>query len=259
MSAIGIIGSRELGEIGLGQGADYVEPAIVGNVVLMDGDGRPRLNPAFEGGARYPSFAILLPGELRVADPAVEFARVEDYFGRVFSLLAEIARPGAKVVFGSGAARHIPAEVARDEAEARFASSLVAARDAAASHGLVVLLEPLHQGETNLINSIAEAVRFLDRYGIEHVPLVADVFHLEVEREPLEHLARYIDRIGHAHIADAGRGWLGSGAGIWPRFVATLRASGYSGPISLECNWGRDVATEVAASVAALRTVDPAA
>ncbi len=254
MTTVGLIGPRVNGLIAKAQGVDYVEPAIVGNVVLIGEDGSLSLNPEFAG-ERYPSFAILLPGDIRVADPGFDFAVVEDYFRRVFAVLAEVAEPGAKIVFGSGGARRIPEGVDRDAAQKRFAASVIAARDAAAAHGLRVMLEPLHQGETNLIHTLGEAVAFLDAHGIEGVPVVADLFHIEQEGEPLSTVTEHIDRIGHAHIADAGRLWLGSGDGQWREFVATLRAGGFDGPVSLECNWGDDPETEIAASIAALRAL----
>lgn len=254
MTTVGIVAPRPLAQIAEGCGADYVEPTIVGNVVLIGDDGVVRLNPDFEG-ERYPSFAILVPGEVRVSDPAFDFERVRDYFAQVFAVLASVAEPGAKIVFGSGGARRIPDGVDRDAAQRRFAESLVEARDAAAAHGLRVMLEPLNRGETNLIHTLGEAAAFLDAHAIEGVLLVADLFHIEVEGESLSTVSEHIDRIGHAHIADAGRLWLGSGDGSWREFVATLRAGGFAGPVSLECNWGENVSAEVAASIAALRAL----
>ncbi|WP_243232856.1 sugar phosphate isomerase/epimerase [Microbacterium sp. CIAB417] len=254
MTTVGLIGPRANGLVAQRAGADYVEPTIVGNVILFDEDGTPSLNPEFAG-ERYPSFAILLPGDVRVADPEFDLDRVRSYFAGVFPVLAQVAEPGAKIVFGSGAARRIPEGADRAAAEARFAESLVIARDAAAQHDLRVMLEPLHQGETNLIHTIGEAVAFLDAHGIDGVPVVADLFHIEQEGEPLDTVTAHIDRIGHAHIADAGRLWLGSGDGQWREFVATLRDAGFDGPVSLECNWGDDLETEITASVAALRAL----
>lgn len=254
MTTVGIIAPRAVAQIAEAHGVDYVEPTIVGNVVLIAGDGVLRLNPEFEG-ERYPSFAILLPGDIKVSDPTFDFERVRDYFAHVFAVLAEVAEPGAKIVFGSGGARRIPDGVDRGAAEQRFAESVVEARDAAAAHGLRVMLEPLNKGETNLIHTLGEAAAFLDAHGIEGVPLIADLFHIEVEGEPLSTVTEHIDRIGHAHIADAGRLWLGAADGSWREFVATLRAAGFTGSVSLECNWGEDVQAEIAASIAALRAL----
>ena len=173
----------------------------------------------------------------------------------VLPLVASVAERGAKIVFGSGRARTIPDEIDRAAGEARFAEVLRETRDRATSVGVQIMLEPLHKGETNLVNSIREAVAFLDEHGISDVPVVADLFHIELEHEPFTVLHEHADRIGHAHIADTGRRYLGSGDWPWREFVAELRAAGYNGSISLECVWGDDFGGEVRTSLEALRAL----
>lgn len=254
MSSFGVIAPSARTATALAAGVDYVEPAIAGNVAVADGDGW-RLAPEYEGG-RHPSFAILFPGgDLRVADPGFPAERVTAYVDAVLPLVASVAEPGAKIVFGSGAARTVPDGVDPAAAEARFAEVLRETRDRAAGVDLQIMLEPLHRGETNLVNSIREAVAFLDRHGIEDVPVVADLFHIQLEHEPFAVLHEHADRIGHAHIADTGRRYLGSGDWPWREFVGELRTAGYDGSVSLECIWGDDFGGEVRASLEALRAL----
>jgi D-psicose/D-tagatose/L-ribulose 3-epimerase len=257
MTRVGILGPLSVTRVAQQYGADYVEPTIVGNIALLDDDGIPRANPAFAG-ERFGSFAVLVPGTLQVADPSVPIDDIERYFRAVFEVIAGVATPGAKVVFGSGASRTIPDGVSRADGEERFARSLEIARDAAAEHDIQVMLEPLHRGESNLVNSIAEAVAFLDRHDIPGVTIVADYYHIELEAEELSVVAAHVDRIGHAHLADDERRWLGAGEGEWPEFVRVLRTAGYTGPISVEARWTEtDLDAEVSASIAALRAADP--
>jgi D-psicose/D-tagatose/L-ribulose 3-epimerase len=251
MSVFGVIAPSARTETAVAAGADYVEPTIAGNVAVPDGDGW-RLAPAYEG-RRHPSFAILFPGDLLVSDPGFPAQRVTAYVDAVLPLVASVAEPGAKIVFGSGQARTVPDGVERAAAEARFADVLRKTRDRATGLGLRIMLEPLHRGETNLVNSIGEAVTFLDEHGVDGVPVVADLFHIQLEHEPFAALHEHADRIGHAHIADTGRRYLGSGDWPWPEFVRELRAVGYDGAISLECIWGDDFGTEVRSSLEALR------
>lgn len=253
MSTFGVIAPSARTEPALAAGVDYVEPAIAGNVAVADGGGW-RLAPEYEG-RRHPSFAILFPGDLRVSDPGFPAERVTAYVDAVLPLVASVAERGAKIVFGSGRARTIPDEIDRAAGEARFAEVLRETRDRAASVGVQIMLEPLHKGETNLVNSIREAVAFLDEHGISDVPVVADLFHIELEHEPFTVLHEHFDRIGHAHIADTGRRYLGSGDWPWREFVAELRAAGYNGSISLECVWGDDFGGEVRTSLEALRAL----
>ncbi|MHA6626664.1 sugar phosphate isomerase/epimerase family protein [Pseudonocardia sichuanensis] len=253
MTSIGVIAPSGRTETAFGAGVDYVEPSIVGNVAVADGDGW-RLAPEYEG-RRHPSFAILFPGDVRVADPGFPRERVSAYVDAVLPLVASVAEPGAKIVFGSGRSRTVPDGADRAAAEERFADVLRETRDRAAGLGLQIMLEPLHQGETNLVNSIREAVAFLDGHGVTGVPVVADLFHIELEREPFTVLHDHADRIGHAHIADAGRRYLGSGDWPWREFVRELHTVGYDGSISLECIWGEDFGAEVRASVERLRAL----
>ncbi|MCU1527160.1 MAG: hypothetical protein JWP75_923 [Frondihabitans sp.] len=255
MTLFGVIAPHDQTTAALDAGADYIEPTIVGNVVTQSASGEWSLNPAYSGG-RYPSFAILVSGDVRVADPAVPFHVVTDYFASVLPLVASIAEPGAKVVFGSGSARTIPATADRAAAEARFAESLRAARDIALAADLRIILEPLHVGETNLIYTIEEAAEFLDAHEIDGVTIVADLFHIQLEHEPLSVAHRLGHRIGHVHIADTARRYIGSGDWPWREFLTTLLDDGYDGSVSLECSWGDDFSGEVAASLRELREFD---
>ena len=246
-----IVPSAQSAAVVLG-GADYVEPTIVGNLVQEDGLGGWVRNPGYDAPDQCPSFAILFPGQLKLSDPAFPAKTVTDYLEAVFPIIAAAGSAGAKVVFGSGAARTIPASVDRVAAEARFAAVLLETRDVAARHGIVVLLEPLNAGETNLLHTIEECAQFLDSNGIEGVPIVADLYHIMLEGEPLATVTALGARIGHAHIADTGR--TPPGQGDWPLsdFLRALTAGGYTGNVSIECTWS-DIATELAPALEHLR------
>lgn len=234
---------------------DYVEPTIVGNLVV-EREGRWVLNPEYRGAERSPSFAILFPGSLRIADPGFPAEEVTRYLEDALAVVGAHATDGARIVLGSGAARTVPDGVDREAAERRFAEVVVEARDIARRNGVRIVLEPLHRGETNLIHTIGEAVAFLDRHGIDDVPVVADLFHIVLEGEPLEQVAAHAGRVGHAHIADTDR--RPPGQGDWPLrgFLTALRDGGYRGDVSIECHW-QDVAEELPAALAAVRGADP--
>jgi sugar phosphate isomerase/epimerase len=236
-------------------GVDYVEPTIVGNLLVERPRGDWVRNPDYVGPESAPSFAILFPPAIRLSDPAFPMEEIARYLEAAMSVIASAAEPGAKIVFGSGGARRIPDAVDREIAEARFADVVVAARDVAARNDLRVMLEPLNRGETNLLFTIRECAAFLDAHGIDGVPIVADLYHLMLEGEPFAAITENGPRIGHAHIADTGR--KGPGTGDWPLadFLATLRAAGYDGTVSIECNW-TSFADEFPPALAHLRTLE---
>lgn len=252
----GIIAPDQDADAILAAGADYLEPTIVGNVIVQDAAGRWQPRAALRDRAPSPSFAILCPGELRLSDPAFPVERTRDYLRIAFSAVAARARPGATVVLGSGGARRVPEGVDPAAGREQFARSLRAAREIAAEHGLEVILEPLHRGETDLIHTLAEAIGFLNEFGMGEIRVVADLFHIMLEEEPLEVVRAQAGRIAHAHIADSGR--IPPGQGDWPlaEFLQALRGGGYRGHVSIECTWA-DVAAEAGPALAAVRAADP--
>lgn len=252
----GIIAPHRDAEAIFAAGADYLEPTIVGNVIVQDADGRWQPDLTLRGRALSPSFAILCPGELRLSDPAFPLEQVRDYLRIAFAAVSALARPGATVVLGSGGARRLPAGVPFQEGRQQFARAVQVARDVAAEHGLEVILEPLHRGETDLINTLAEAIGFLDEFGMGELRVVADLFHIMLEQESLDVIRAHAGRVAHAHIADTDR--RPPGQGDWPlaEFLHALRGGGYLGHVSIECTWA-DVAAEAGPALAALRAADP--
>lgn len=253
----GVIASIDQQDAALAAGADYLESTVVGVLVEEDGEGGWRaaqVDPAH----RVPSFAVFVPGSLRLSDPAVPIARIRGYLATALDAIAAVAEPGARIVLGSGAARTIGPDVPAEEGRRRFAEVVVAARDAARERGLEIVLEPLHAGETDLIHTIAEAAEFLDEHGVEGVKIVADLYHVQLEAEPFADVEHLAPRVGHVHVADSGR--VPPGQGDWPltEFLAALRRGGYTGPVTIECHW-QDLAAELPAALAAVRAADPAA
>jgi D-psicose/D-tagatose/L-ribulose 3-epimerase len=253
MTSYGVILPTEHVTAAEAAGADYVEPTIVGNVVVPGASGRWVMNPEYRGAERSPSFAVLFPRDIRLSDPSFSREVITRYLEDVLGAVGGVAEQDALIVFGSGAARTIPDDVDSAVGARRFAEVLVEARDIAAGNGVRIILEPLHRGETNLVNTIVEAAAFLDEHGIDGVPIVADLFHIMYEEEPFEAVRAHADRIGHAHIADTDR--RPPGQGDWPlrEFLTALRDGGYTGDVSIECHWN-DVEAELAPALAAVRS-----
>lgn len=231
---IGVIVQEGQAATALESGVDFIEPVIVGNVVVQK-DNTWIAGPAVHPQRQHPSFAIMFPGHLRLADPQADLQSTRDYLHAILPWVSSVAAPGAKLVLGSGAARHIPDGVGTEAGRRQLASSLKVILEITRSHGLEVVFEPLNRSETNIINSVAEAVAFLDEFGFGNVRVVADLYHIMLEGESLDSIARHIDRVGHAHIADTGR--FAPGTGDWPigEFLTTLRDGHYGGDLTIEC------------------------
>lgn len=98
-----------------------------------------------------------------------------------------------------------------------------------------VVIEPINRYETQLLNTVTEAMRFLDRLKLEQVGLLLDTFHMNIE-EPslLQSMVVAQDRLFHFHLADSNRWHPGAGHIDFGAVVDVLQKIGYPGWLSAE-------------------------
>ena len=105
----------------------------------------------------------------------------------------------------------------------------------AADLGTVLLYEPLNRYETNLVNTLGDAVQLLTGASLEHVKILADLYHMNIEETDLADAIRSAARhIGHVHFADSNRRAAGLGHTDFAPVVAALVEAGYDGYLSAE-------------------------
>ena len=98
-----------------------------------------------------------------------------------------------------------------------------------------LLLEPLNRYETNLLNTISEAVAVLEKIGATSLGLLIDTFHMNIEEASMEGGIREAsDFVRHVHVADSNRWAPGAGHIDFHSIVKTLGEIGYEGYISVE-------------------------
>jgi len=123
----------------------------------------------------------------------------------------------------------------RSEVEKRVADAFERISRRASAVGVEVVLEPVNRYEIDLFNSCAEAADFLDRFGLEKVRIMPDVFHMNIEDASIEGaLMKYAPRIGYVHFADSNRWYPGAGHIDFTSITMALRAAGYRGWIGVE-------------------------
>ncbi|GLY81995.1 TIM barrel protein [Actinoallomurus iriomotensis] len=122
--------------------------------------------------------------------------------------------------------------------------------------GVTLVLEPVntrvdHPGA--LLDRTADAVTVAKGVDSENFKILYDMYHSITEGEdPATELANAAGFVDYVQIADVpGRGEPGSGGIDWAAHLATLRASGYDGPIGLEYF----PTVESVASVARIRAI----
>lgn len=118
-------------------------------------------------------------------------------------------------------------------ANAIEALSRLAAR--AKDLGITLGLEPVNRYESNLVNTAAQAMEFIQEIPSDNVRVHLDVYHMNIEEcgmyQPVIDCA---SKLGYVHIGESHRGELGTGNIDFDAFFAALAAVKYEGVITFE-------------------------
>lgn len=253
----GLCGTVKMATVAKASGFDYLEENA--QQLLQPQVEHPNFaDLAIVAGCGLPVLAAncLLPATLKVTGPAVDLSAVQHYL-RV--LLPRAREVGIQtLVFGSGQARQIPEGFPKAKAFGQIVGFLQMAGGLAELHGITLAVEHLHRQECNIINSVAEAVEYVQAAHCPAVKVVADSYHFWTENESLQNLRDALPYLHHVHVADKeGRmppGESGRAAAAKYRdFFGVLKQGGYKGTISVECHWpnNRDDLASVAPRVLA--------
>lgn len=75
-----------------------------------------------------------------------------------------------------------------------------------------LVLEVVNRFETNLLNTAAQGLKFIEQTGSDHVRLHLDTFHMNIEEaNPAAAIRLAGDKVGYFHIGESNRGYLGDG------------------------------------------------
>ena len=113
--------------------------------------------------------------------------------------------------------------------------SLRVLEQVAARTGTVVYLEPLNRYQDHMINTLADARRYIVENDLKHVQIIGDFYHMNIEEDNLaQALHDNRDLLGHVHIADNHRYQPGSGTLDFHALFEQLRADNYQGYVVYE-------------------------
>lgn len=170
---------------------------------------------------------------LTTPDDAVR-ARTSDYLRKIADLCADLG--GTILVLGSPKQRSLDDSTPRSVGRERFLGALTDCLAVCADRGVTLCLEPLGPGETNFLNTLAEARECIEATG--NHPACRTIFDVKAaatESSSFEALiAANADIIAHVHANDVNRRGPGFGETRFPPILSALRSVGYSGWISVE-------------------------
>jgi sugar phosphate isomerase/epimerase len=233
-------------------GFDYIECALASlhleNEAILAG----KLPIYVDSPLPVRALNIFFPGDIKVVGPEVDPERIRRYVNKAASAMKKI---GVEIaVLGSGRSRSVPEDWERKRAEEQFVELLGWIADEFTGTGITLAIEPLNRKESNIVNSVSEAVKFSEQVNHPSIRVLADFYHMNEESEPIHTLIDNKDWLAHIHLADTGRLSPGTGQYPYAELVSTLQASGYNGMISAECTV-KDPDTELPASLAFMKRV----
>jgi len=232
-------------------GFDYVELAAAA-VAALGEEEFAALKTRVDGSRlRAERFNVLFPGDFRLLGPESSVARTRRYVDALFPRLKALG--GRVVVFGSGRARAFPPGLSLKEGFQHLLGVTRLLGEAAAAHDLVIAIEPLNREETNAITTVVEGALLQAAVDSPAVGLLADLYHLLKEREPLEDILLARD-LTHTHIALLkGRAFPVQADHDVTAFFTVLKKAGYDGAMSIEGN-AADLEHDAGAALAVLRS-----
>lgn len=176
----------------------------------------------------------LVPGDLRLTGPEVDFDKIRAHAAAVFARLAEI---GVKtVVFGSGKAKEVPDGFPMERAWEQLYRVAEIFADEAEKHGQTVVIEGLRKCEVNIVNTIEDVAGYVHHVNRPNVKMLADFFHMAQNGEDFAVIRKYGKDFAHFHIATPDKREMPTAeyADFVGKCMNALKEIGYEGTISYE-------------------------
>lgn len=182
-------------------GYDYIE----GRFTLFAGDDEELIEKMFkltkENNIVCETCNCFIPGDLRITGDVIDEKALSDYIEKG---MKNLEKAGCKiVVFGSGGARNIPEGYDYEKGINQIAHFLkTIAGPIAEKYGITIVTEPLKNPDSNIINTVKEAVELAEKVNHPCVSSLADLYHMYAENETPESLEGYDGKVKHCHIAE---------------------------------------------------------
>lgn len=232
-------------------GYDYIEPGVAGLLEMPVEAVQAYRAQAEISDIRPEAFNLLFPGRMHLYEED-SLDAVRQYLYSAFDRVRLLG--GSLVVFGSGGVRKMPGQRPFADEYRQLLDVVKVIGETAVQYDLQVVIEPLHTGETNCVNSTVEAAMLAAAADQPPIGIMADSYHMFEMNEPLENLRR-VAAFGHIHVAmPEGRAFPTVEDRQVRGFINTLQAIGYQGRISIEGNTA-DLDADAPRALATLRSL----
>ena len=178
---------------------------------------------------------MVSPKGLHVTGPdAALRCRSWDHIRALIDLCADLG-PDGVMVFGSPNQRSTTGGLTREQATRNYIDGLAGVAPHAEDRGVKVLVEALPAAQSDVVQTLAEAVAIVQEIGSPAIRTMFDVHNAVDERESHAALVdRYFDFICHVHVNELDGRHCGAGGYDFKPVLEVLQRRGYTGWISLE-------------------------
>jgi len=122
--------------------------------------------------------------------------------------------------------------------------------------GVTIAVEVVNRFESNLFNTAAQAIRFVDAVGEDNVGIHLDTFHMHIEEADAAAAIRACGpRLRYFHVNENHRGYLDAGSIDFAPVFRALVAAKYEGVIAFEAFSSSTCSPSVAGKAAVWRSV----
>lgn len=214
-------------------GYDYIEMPLTQVSMLSDNEFNMLLKRIDHAGIPCLRCSNFFPAHIRTTGTQVNLQQIHEYLTHSLSRARKL---GVKVVvYGSPASRNVENSYPRELAMIQLVRALQIMGDYAAPD-LQIAIEHVCHLEGNLVYTVEESCMLQEICRSEQVGILADTYHMAVEREPLDNLALAEGRLIHVHTANpVGRIFPKPSDGTdYVKLFQVLHAINYNGSISVE-------------------------
>ncbi len=178
---------------------------------------------------------MVSPKGLHVTTPDAALRRRSwEHIRALIDLCADLG-PSGVMVFGSPQQRSTTGGITPAEATRHFIDGLAGVAPDAAAREVTILVEALPANQSDVVQSLAEAVQIVREIDSPAIRTMFDVHNAVDESDPHAVLVdRYFDVIRHVHVNEMDGRHCGAGSYDFKPLFATLRGRAYNGWISLE-------------------------
>ena len=181
-------------------GFDYMEVRTSEVAALSDADYDRLADKLTRLALSVPAAYWFLPAEIKITGPNIDKARQMAY---LHTALDRVSRLGVQlIVFGSSGARQVPEGFSRQEAYAQLVDFGKRAGPEARSRNITIAIEPQRREESNIINTTAEALAWVEAVNDPNIQLMIDFYHFSVEKEDPAVISKVQGHLRHLHMAN---------------------------------------------------------